>query len=289
MKHNDKHLKQLVTATTLVISSLCATNTQAALTSYTNNGVDLVYSAVSDVTWLSDTNLLGTLMTTNGYSAMVDSINTASSLTVSTTDFDNTVLGRTNWYGAMAFVDYLNSSLYGGSGNWQLPTVTDLGTQNCSSNSSGNFNFGTDCGFNVYRNGTDADNELAELYYIETGSIASYNTLGNRTHLEGFNDTDNNFINLRSDLGHWSSTEASFLGSNNLAWRTSLNDGYQYAEGKTELGYSLPLIRGQFTQQVTAVPEPQTYAMLLAGLGVLGFRQQQRKRASNHQNKLGGV
>lgn len=280
-KHNNKRFKQLAITTALTLSTLISSNTQAALTSYTNNGVDMVYSSVSDVTWLSDMNLLGSLMSSVGYSTMVNEINAASSLTVSTADFDNTILGRTNWFGAVAFVDYLNSNSYGGSDKWQLPTVTDLGAQNCTTNADGNFNSGTDCGFNVYRNGTDPDNALAELYYNETSSIASYDRRGNRTHLEGFNDTDNQFVNLRSAQGHWSSTEASFLGSNNLAWRTSLNDGYQYAEAKTELGYTLPMIQGQFAS-VSPVPEPQTYAMFLIGLGVLGFMRKQ-------QSKAGGV
>ena len=38
---------------------------------------------------------------------------------------------------------------------------------------------------------------------------------------------------------------------------------------------------GAFDLTVSAVPEPETYAMLLAGLGLIGWRLKNRKKASN--------
>jgi len=45
-----------------------------------------------------------------------------------------------------------------------------------------------------------------------------------------------------------------------------LGDGNGWSSHSTELAF-----------QITAIPEPETYAMLLAGLGLLGFMARSRK------------
>lgn len=44
------------------------------------------------------------------------------------------------------------------------------------------------------------------------------------------------------------------------------------------VAYDAPVVVGTWDVTVTAVPEPETYAMLLAGLGLLGFVARRRKQ-----------
>jgi ABC-type sugar transport system substrate-binding protein len=44
----------------------------------------------------------------------------------------------------LAFINYLNSTSYGGTNQWRLPGMTDTGAAGCDFGNSG-----TDCGYNV--------------------------------------------------------------------------------------------------------------------------------------------
>ena len=105
-----------------------STHAQATLSAYTSKDVDLVYSSVSDVTWTKDANLLGTMISfsaddnNNGIKDVIEAIVAAStnnyygqSYTVTASDFSTFHLGRTNFFGASAFISYLNSISYGDS------------------------------------------------------------------------------------------------------------------------------------------------------------------------------
>lgn len=143
-----------------------AFNAHATLTSYSVYGADLVYSSISDVTWTQDANLLGTLETTLGYTNAIEAIISASPSITDTANYwdtpsysgQHTVTasdfltgGLANWFGAQAFVGYLNSINYGGSTKWRLPTSND----------------------NFANNGT-VGNELAQLFYSElSGTVFS--------------------------------------------------------------------------------------------------------------------
>lgn len=101
---------------------------QAALQPYSVNGVDLVYSSVSEVSWTRDANLFRTLA-----AADAGLVNRIIALTptfadphfgtvrLSATDFQPGA-GWMSWWGARAFTDYLNHVGYGGSTQWSLPT-----------------------------------------------------------------------------------------------------------------------------------------------------------------------
>ena len=127
--------KQPLFALGLALSAVTF-NANATLTSYSANGVDLVYSSVSDVTWTKDANLLGSLIIKQGYNTVVNAIINASPVVSSTPNIYDTpyrsghhnvtfsdfgVGGNMNWFGAKAFVNYLNSVQYGGSSQWDLP------------------------------------------------------------------------------------------------------------------------------------------------------------------------
>ena len=140
---------------TIIVITLALTvfshHAQAALSSYSVNGKDLVYSSESNVTWTKDGNLLGSLFASQGFNTVVNAIlaaNTSSSDNLSIDDFSSN--GMATWFGAMAYVNYLNSIHYAGNNQWRLPTFS---TQTA--------------GFNTPSNGTVAGNELSELFYQE--------------------------------------------------------------------------------------------------------------------------
>lgn len=225
---------------------LAATQAHATLTSYTSNGVDVVYSSVSDVTWTKDANLLGTMIATQGFSTVVNNI-LAVSPTISNTpnyyspsgtytlksgDFSSN--GTTSWFGAKAFINYLNSTNYAGSDQWRLPTVA-------------NTSFGT----NTATNGSTAGDELVELFYSELGGTANY-PIPNTTTF------DNEQPGVYS-----SGTE--YAPKPNFAWLFNTNFGGQLEFLKDNHFYAWAVSPGR----ISAVPEPESVALLLVGLSLV--------------------
>lgn len=292
----------------LVIAALMAVTSQAqaTLTPITAaNGAELVYSSVSNATWTADTNLLGTLMQRNGFEAMARAIIAVTPSFVtppnyydyyddlvpspgvyglrSNADFSSTTLGKTSWYGAMAFANYLNSVHYGGSTSWQLPGLSG-GT--CNFNATGSI-----CGYNVNTNGNRPEDELAELYYTETGSKGAYTPTAVYDPSYGFKDAANLFSKkfvrqsaFDATREYWTNSEQQ-MGQNirpgyfaENAGYFNMEYGYQYTHDKEYLKYAWLVSAGQ----VAAVPEPETYALLLAGLGLVGAVIRRRSIKTNH-------
>lgn len=99
-----------------------------------------------------------------------------------------------------------------------------------------------------------SDNEMGYLFWEEniTANIS------------------NPFSNIQSYF-YWSGTEFAPIPS--VAWEFSFNDGTQFAARKIPDNFAWPVHDGD----VALIPEPQTCAMLLAGLGFLGFIVNRRK------------
>lgn len=246
-------LKSTLIVATLALCSL-SLNAHATLTSYTANGKDLVYSSVSDVTWTKDGNLLGTLFADQGFNAVVNAIVAASptisntpnflsptgTYTVSASDFSTN--GQTTWFGALAYVNYLNSINYAGSHQWYLPTV---------SNST--------LGFNTTINGTAKGDELVELFYNELNGTAGNNIPNTPTF-------DNEEV-----FSYWSGTEYAPLPYH--AFYLVTEDGFLDYDSKDLLLYAWAVKPGQ----VATVFEPESVAMLLAGLGCVAGAVRRRR------------
>lgn len=267
-------------ASALLLGSL---NAQAELTSYNNEGVDLVYSSVSNVTWTKDANLFATFVNAQGFDNLVNAIIAASPVIYDTPNlydypvansgertlsrnpdfFRSGGLGLISWWGAKGFVNYLNSISYGGSDDWRLPTVTDIGKVGCYGG-----NNGSDCGYNVATNGTSAGDELAELYYTELGGKGAISTSGAAQTGFGLPNT-NTFDN--EQRSYWSGTENPLSNTQALMFYTS--NGEQGSFTKLGGRYVWAVTSGQ----IAAVPEPESFAMLLAGLGVLGFATRRKQ------------
>lgn len=233
---------------------------QAALTSYNNNGVDLVYSSVSDVTWTKDANLLGTLFGTQGFNTVVNNIISASqpinnspnpyspsgSYSVTASDFDSE--GRTTWFGALAFVNYLNSINYGGINQWYMPDVANL-------------IFGPI----QVTNGTTRGDEWVELFYLEIGGSPS------------FNIPDTAYFDNERVQSYWSGKE--YSPQPFAAWAFDTVLGNQFARDKSRFYFAWAVSPGQVAI-TTPVPEPETYALFTLGLCLFAAVAIRRKHSA---------
>jgi hypothetical protein len=262
LSHPHRMHSILATGTFLLSLSL-SPHANAALVGYTSDGADLFYSSISDVTWTKDAHLLSTMITNSGYSTVIDAILTAntgttfgsSPYTLSNADFSNT--GETSWWGAMAFVHYLNTINYAGSDEWRLPTVTDIGNDGCNWSLGG-----TDCGYNSATNGTAAGDEFAELYYKELG-LEPYG--GPRSTYYGISDPFNNVQSF-----YWTGTEV--VTNTDGAFQFFATYGYQevYMKNAT-VWFAWAVSPGSIipVDVPAAVPEPETNGLLLMGLGFI--------------------
>lgn len=258
----------------LIISFLVlivfAPQAHSALSSYTSNQVNLVYSSVSNVTWTQDGNLLGTMFVNRGFDVVVDEILSVSPTimntpnanspngvyTLSSADFTND--GGATWFGAQAYIKYLNNIAYAGSNQWRLPAVVDRGNTQCNDDS---FSGGTTCGYNVATNGPMIGDELPELFYKELGSKAG----------TAIKDTDNKFVHTRAL--YWAGNE--YVPNPYGAWGFDTRDGYQDATIKGNLFYTAWAVTAG---QIGPIPEPETISLFTSSLALIAFVLRRRQR-----------
>lgn len=133
--------------------------------------------------------------------------------------------------------------------NWRLPTTLQPDTT-CDSQGTG-----SSLGFNC------TGSEMGHLYYSELGG-------GDLMPILESTDPDlAKFTNFTNGF-YWSATE---YNSDN-AWLFVFGDGNQLWYYKSYALYALAVSPGD----VGAVPEAQTYALMLAGLGLVGWRARWR-------------
>jgi hypothetical protein len=182
--------------------------------------------------------------------------------------------GLMNWSAAQAWADNLVVGVYSG---WRLPFVVDTGEPGCDFR----FDGGTDCGFNVQtKSGATVYSEFAHLYYT---------TLGNKAYCApGVFDCDltqpqpgwgppntGNFLALQADLYYWFGTE--YAIRTGAVWAFAPLVGYQGFVFKSDTWYAIAVHPGDVT---AAIPEPETYAFMLAGLTALVVVQRRRAKAA---------
>jgi hypothetical protein len=180
-----------------------------------------------NIVWTQDANLLNTMegTTTTSYTNLVNAVNAANNGVVedSPNYFDGHsyehVLtasdfgpgGTADYWGAIAFVKYLNSINYGGSHSWALPSI------------------GCDASLGYDQTG----NVFGELYYTELGAAA------------GSTMPSGPFINVQVTGftgNYWFGSE---YGPNaNFAWYFSTNYGFQFFSQKRYYNYVWPVSPG---------------------------------------------
>ena len=211
-----------------LLFSLSIFTAEASLTPYTSAGNSLVYDNVTNISWTGDANLLSTMAAANP-NLINTIISTVGSINDTPNDYDTPAwsghhtltpggdfgptladpqgFGLVDWFGAQAFVSYLNSINYAGSKQWTLPTV--------SASSPTGYNH---------------SGQLGELYYSELHRLdyPGTNYLDYGILADGGYKTSgaaSPFTNAQTYM-YWLGTEAEFDAS--YAWHFDASYGGQY-------------------------------------------------------------
>lgn len=213
-----------------------------------DRGGGLIYDDILNVTWLQD----ASHAQTSGYDA----------------DGKMSWVNAVTWVESLSYFDSVRGVTYT---DWRLPKTFDLGAIGCDYGYSG-----TDCGYNV----SVASSELAHLYYVDFGNRAFVDSRGLQQPGYGLIDDPANpndeslFRNIQS-YSYWSGTAYTGSGgaSQTHAWHFATSVGSQnYISQGTQ--YHAWAVRDG---DVMAVPEPETYALFAAGLGLVSFAVQRRQ------------
>ena len=179
-------------------------------------------------------------------SAQADLVDRGSGL-IYDTDLNVTWAANANINGAM---DWNTAStwaaglVYGGISGWRLPTADPS------------------CGLAYNCTGS----EMGHLFYSELGGVAGINIA--TTHNANYSLFSNVVFN-----DYWLGTE--YAPNTELGWDFNTSVGRQDANYKYNDLYAWPVHDGDVA---APIPEPETYAMLLAGLSLLGFMGRRGKQ-----------
>lgn len=168
---------------------------------------------------------------------------------------DANVNGLMTWDAANTWASSLN---IGGVGGWRLPTLA-MPSAECG---GGSPNIPV-CGYY----GNPSYGEMFQLYFTTLGHPNPYNSDGS-PHVGWYASVNTgNFQDLLPDT-YWLGTE--YASQTDGAWQIGMADGSIFAGYKSQVHYTMAVHPGDVGAVVANVPEPETYAMLLAGLGLIG-------------------
>lgn len=244
----------------LVLATALSGTAQAALQGRDLNGsidsFEAYYDTVLDITWLADANYGAGSIYDNG---------------TSISDGKMTWAAANTWAANLSFND--GTKTYN---NWRLPTVNPI--NGSTLNDSTSYNGSTDRGYNISEQGTvfagGKGSEMAHLFYStlnNKGYVSPSSVYPSYTVQAGWGLTNTGPFSNFQAYNYWSAMEYAPVTSN--AWDFDFNYGYQSAPGKSNGLYALAVSPGD----VAAVPEPETYAMMLVGLALLGAVTRRRR------------
>lgn len=163
--------------------------------------------------------------------------------------------GFTDWNGARQWTQNLN--VFGVTG-WRLPTVSPVNGSFFQYTRSTDGS--TDFGSALAGTGWGTASEMGHMYYV---------TLGNSA---GAFSNSGPFTNLQQHGGYWPGTEYDPVNAPGFTWAFSFGSGNQFGWDEGCCGYAWAVRSGD----VAPIPEPRVYALLLAGLGLLGMAARRR-------------
>lgn len=239
----------------LLVLLLLTSHAHAAL--YDRSG-GLIYDDVLDVTWLQDANY--------GAGSRYDD-------GVASTDGLMTVIAADAWASSLNYFDSARNVTWT---DWRLPRGVDTGLPGCDYAYSN-----TDCGFNVKTQDSGGVlNELAYMFYINLDNKAYADTAGMSPQSGWGLPNLGPFINLRLEP-YWLLVEQRPGASS--SWYFDMYYGAQLtgSGGNTLRAWAVR------DGDVASVPEPDTWAMLLAGLGLIvaGVRRKEKLESRHKQTE----
>ena len=215
-------------------------NTMAALLVFTgaaqaalhDRGGGLIYDDVLNVTWLQD----ASYARTSGYDA--DGAMTP---------------GEANyWADNLSYYDSVRNVTYD---DWRLPAMP----RNYIAGTTYAYDGSAETGFNI----TSTDSPLAFMFYVNLGNSGVRTNTGALTGC-GASCLANTgpFINVLPNFYHYYRAD---YGNPTLTWVFHMGAGEQLTKSSSWPAQAWAVRNGD----VAAVPEPETWALLLAGLGIL--------------------
>jgi hypothetical protein len=271
----------VLTALIGVGAGLLAMGAQAGLVT-TDGGLG-VYDTTNNVTWTSNANLFATQEANyiGGAAAFVSAViadsggiihdtpnqfDPTGTYSLSASDFNVHAAGQMTWWGAQAWVNYLNVTNYGGSSQWALPTTVDsISNDGVPNGAPGN--------------PAVSSSQMAELFYGGLGEVAGSpittthnSSLALFTNTAAFNDS------------YWSGTEFQTASTNGRAWffypgalDPSPGDGGDQGGLNKDFGlYALAVSPGE----LSPVPLPGAAWLMLSGVGWLAVFARKKRFAA---------
>jgi len=206
-----------------------------------DRGGGLIYDDVLNVTWLQDANYAKT----SGYDA----------------DGRLTWVQAMTWAADLSYYDNVRGVTYN---DWRLPHFVDTGAPGCDYTY-----FGTDCGYNVQTaSGGAVYSEMASLFYDTLGNKGYFSATG--TPQAGFGLTNAGPFNNFQNYTYW--LDSLYAPDTRYAWAFYGEYGSQ-TFGLNDYEHYVLAVR---TGDVAAVPEPESYALMLMGLGLVGWKVRRR-------------
>ena len=200
----------------------------------------LVYDSLNNATWPANTNLFGSQYSAATVQAIEHAAVGLPSLkgyTLTDADFNST--GTMTWYGALAWVSYLNVINYGGSSHWSLPK--SITGQDIAGYPDG---IGTDP--------SPSTSQMATLFYLELGQVAGISITTTNNGAGGY-DLFTNMQGAGYSI-YWGRTPDTYVGAPDYPWSFNTDGGTQYGTSAGFLFWATPVTPEQVNSAPAVTP-----------------------------------